>query len=100
MRVVLNAELVWDSQQQRVGRCDGFVLSQLLDQQGGLGSIRTAKDGPRVRIDQADLISSFAAAAEVRPITIVDQRKDAATHRHAWLTLMSRFLPCRLIRAD
>src|SRR4029079_3526962 len=51
-------------------------------------------------MNEPDLIPSFAAAAEVHPINVVDQRKDAATHRHAWLTLMSRFLPRLLIRAS
>ena len=47
MRVVGNAQLVGDGQQQRVGFSDGFVLPELLDQHIRLGRVAAAEDRPR-----------------------------------------------------
>ena len=46
MGVVVDAELVGDGQQQRVGLGDRFVLLQLLDQDIGLGGVAAAEDRP------------------------------------------------------
>src|SRR5690349_7980180 len=54
--VVLHAELVWDREQQRVGRLDRRVLGELLDEDVGLRSVGPAEDRLRLRVDPADLV--------------------------------------------
>ena len=56
MRVVGDAELVGDGQQQRIGLGDGFVLLELLDQSIRLGGVAAAEDRPRAFIDVSDLV--------------------------------------------
>ena len=60
MRVVGNAQLVGDGQQQRVGLGDGFVLLELLDQDIRLGRVTTAEDRPGPLVDESDLVIPFA----------------------------------------
>ena len=92
--VVVDAELVRHGQQQRVGRRDRLVLRELLDQHVGLGGVRAAEDGARVRVDVADLVLvSRRVASEVRPVAVVDEREDAAAHRDARLALVPGLLP-------
>ena len=54
--VVVDAELVRHGQEQRVGGGDRLVLGQLADEQVGLGGVAAAEDGPRGRVDVADVI--------------------------------------------
>src|SRR6185436_6141855 len=62
---------------------------------------RAAEDRAGIGVDVADLVLLVAAAAaEVGAITVVDERKDAATHRHARLAFVSRLLPGLAIRLD
>ena len=63
MGVVVDAELVRDGQEQRVGRGDGLVRRELLDQHVGLGGVAAAEDGAGVLVDVADLV----LLASVRP---------------------------------
>ena len=66
MRVVGNAQLVGDGQQQRVGLGDSFVLPELLDQDIRLGGIAAAEDRPGPLVDESDLVIIFAARARNR----------------------------------
>src|SRR5450755_2748933 len=54
--VVLDAELVRDSQQQRVGGLDRRVPGELLHEDVGFCGVRTSEDRLRLRIDVADLV--------------------------------------------
>src|SRR4029077_16512239 len=78
MRVVGNAQLVGNGQQQRIGLGDGFVFPKLLDQQLRLGGITAAEDRACVRVDESDLVVTVARAPEISAVAIVDQREDAA----------------------
>ena len=66
MRVVGDAQLVGDGQQQRVGLGDGLVLLELLDQDIRLGGIAAAEDRPGLLVDEADLVLILAARARNR----------------------------------
>src|SRR5277367_1283837 len=78
MRVIGNAQLVWDGQQQSVGLGDSFVLPELLDEYMRLGGIATAEDRPRPFVDESDLVIIFAPAPEIGTVTIIHQCEDAA----------------------
>src|SRR5436190_537312 len=91
--VVIHTQLVRDREEQRIGRLDGLVAREFSDQHVGFGGVRTAEDGPRVRVDVADLVLVAGVATEVRPVAVVDEREDAAADRHAWLTPVSGVLP-------
>ena len=78
MRVVGNAQLIGDGQQQRVGLGDSFVFPELLDEVMRLGSIAAAEDRPRPLVDESDLVIIFAPAPKIGAVTIVHQREDAA----------------------
>src|SRR5262249_4238081 len=54
----------------------------------------------RVRVDVADLVLVARLTSKVRAVAIVDQRKDAAAHRDARLTLMTGLFPRRAVRVD
>ena len=56
MRVVGNAQLVGDGQQQRVGLGNGFIRLELLDQRVRLGRVAASEDRPRSLVDEADLV--------------------------------------------
>jgi hypothetical protein len=79
--VVLDAELVRDGEEQGVGRLDRRVLGQLPDEDVGLRGIGSPEDRLRLRVDVADLVLILTTPAEVRPITIVDERKDRPADR-------------------
>src|SRR5262245_7947865 len=91
--VVVHTQLVRDREQQRIGHLDRLVARQFFDQHVGFRGVRTAEDGPRVRLDVADLILIAGGATEVCPVAVVDEREDAAADRHAWLTRVSGVLP-------
>src|SRR5260370_12089261 len=78
MRVVGNAQLVGDGQQQRVGLGDSFVFPELLDEYMRLGGIAAAKDRPSPLVDESDLVINFAPAPKIRALTIVHQYGDAS----------------------
>src|SRR5216684_1113131 len=81
--VVVHTQLVRDREEQRIGRLDRLVAREFFDQHVGFRGVRAAEDGPRVRVDVADLV----------PVAGVDEREDAAADRYAWLTPMSSVLP-------
>ena len=56
VRVVGNAQLVGDGQQQRVGLGDSFVLLQLFDKDVRLGGVATAENRPGLFVDEADVV--------------------------------------------
>ena len=56
MRVVGNAQLIGDGQQQRVGFGDSFVFPELLDECVRLGRVAAAEDRPRPLVDESDLV--------------------------------------------
>src|SRR5438552_1277558 len=91
--VVVHTQLVRDCEEQRVGRLDSFVAREFFDQHVWFRGVRAAEDGPRVRVDVADLVLVAGVATKVRPVAVVDEREDAAADRHAWLTPMSGVLP-------
>src|SRR3954470_23877309 len=88
VRVVLDAKLVRDGEQQRVGCLDRRVPGELLDEHVRLGGVRAPEDRLRLRVQVADLILILASLSEIRAVPIVDQREDAAADRYAWLALM------------
>jgi hypothetical protein len=89
MRIVGDAQLVGDRQQQRIGFRDRLVLLELLDEDVRLGRIAPTEDGSRLLVDEADLIFFPAAMAEIGAIAIVDQCKDAAADRDARLACVA-----------
>ena len=62
MRIVGNAQLVGDGQQQRVGLGDGLVLPELLDQGIRLGGVAAAEDRARVLASMNPIWSSSSPA--------------------------------------
>ena len=86
VRVVGDAQLIGDGQEQRVGLGDGFVVGQLLDEGVGLVGVAAAEDGPLLWLDVAEVVLVLAAA-EVCAITVVDDGKDTAADRDAWRAL-------------
>ena len=54
--VVVHTQLVRDREEQRIGRLDSLVAREFFDQQVGFRGVRAAEDGPRVRVDVADLV--------------------------------------------
>src|SRR5215475_9189984 len=93
MRIVGNAQLVRDGQQQRVGLRDGLILLELFDQGIRLGGVATAEDRARVRVDESDLVITVTCAPEISVIAIVDQCKNAAADRDARLAFVGGLLP-------
>src|SRR6202171_5331263 len=65
MRVVGNAQLVGDGQQQRVGLGDSFVFPELLDEYVRLGRIAAAEDRASSLVDESDLVIIFAPAPKI-----------------------------------
>src|SRR6185503_21345213 len=100
MGVIGDAQLVGDGQEQRVGRRDGVVLPELLDERIRLGGIAATKDRSRARVDEADLVPVLAGASEIGAIAIVDQRKNAAADRDPRLARMASLAPGGAIGPD
>jgi hypothetical protein len=84
MRVVGNAQLIGDGQQQRVGLGDSFVFPELLDQDMRLGSVTAAEDRPGPLVDESDLVIIFAPAPKISAVTIVDQWLTETRGSRAW----------------
>src|SRR5258708_33365379 len=91
--VVVHTQLVRDRKQQRISRLDSLIAREFFHQHVGFGGVRTAEDGPRVRVDEADLVLVAGVATKVRSVAVVDEREDAAADGHAWLTPVSGVLP-------
>src|SRR6476661_6340055 len=91
--VVVDAELIGHGQQQGIGRGDGFVFLELLDERVRLGGIAPAKNGAGVVAEEADLVVVLVAVPEIGAVAVVDQRKDAAADRHPRLARMTSRLP-------
>jgi hypothetical protein len=91
--VVLDAELIRDRQQERVGGRDGLVLPELIDELVRFGRVRAAEDRLHARLDVAHVVLVLVAGAEVHPVLPVDEREDRPAHRHAGLALVTCFLP-------
>src|SRR5574337_1056404 len=93
--VVVDAELVGDRQEQRVGGGDGRVGRQLPDESIRLRGVGPAEDGPRRLVDVADLVGLLLGAPEVGPVPIVDQGEDAAAYRDPRLSFVAGLRPSR-----
>src|SRR5260370_20809188 len=91
--VVVHTQLVRDREEQRVGCLDGLVAREFFHQYVGFRGVRPPEDGPRVRVDVADLVPVAGVSAKVRAVAIVDERENAAADRHARLTLVPGVLP-------
>src|SRR5450631_2101854 len=100
MRVVGNAQLIGDGEQQRAGFGYGFVFPVLLDQCIRLGRIAAAEDRPRPLVDESDLVLSLTLVSEIGPVAIVDQGEDAAADGDAWLSSMACLLPGGAVGPD
>src|SRR5215475_12337485 len=98
--VVVHAQLIRDGQEQGVGCSDGLVRGELFDQHLGFRGVRAAKNGARVGVDVADLVLVASVTSEIDPVAIVDERENAATHRHARLTLVPGLFPCLPVGFD
>ncbi len=77
MRIVSDAQLVRDRQEEGVGLRDSFVLFQLLDENVRLGGIASTEDRPGLLVNEADLVPLLVSASEVGAIAIIYERKDA-----------------------
>ena len=75
MRVIIDAKLIRDGQQQRVGLSDRLVLPELLDQHVGFGGIIPAEDRLGPLAEKPDAIPSFAIASEVSAIPSLTSAK-------------------------
>ena len=67
--VVVDAQLVRDGQEQRVGGGDGLVLGELFDQHIGLGGVRAAENRAGVRVDVADPLTTYGFSADCQLVT-------------------------------
>src|SRR3954452_14510108 len=78
--VVVDAELVGDREQEGVGRGDGLVLRELLDQRLRLTGVGLAE--PRcAAFEVAHLVLAAGLLTEVGAVEVADQWKDAPTDR-------------------
>jgi hypothetical protein len=98
--VVVDAELVRNGEQDRVGRGDGRVRRQLPDENLGLGGVGAAEDRSRVLVDVADLVVLLLAPAEVGAVAVVDDGEDAAAHRDSRLARVTGLSPGLAVRID
>ena len=91
--VVVDPKLIRDGQEQRVGRSDGFVFCELLDEDVRLGGVAAAKDRSFIAAEVADGVPLLLTPAEIGTVTVVDECKDAAADRHPRLARMTGGLP-------
>jgi hypothetical protein len=71
VRVVIDAELVGDGQEQRVGLRDGLVLRQFFNEDIRLGGITATEDRACLLVYKADMVLLLSPTAEVCAIAIV-----------------------------
>src|SRR3990170_2060227 len=71
VRVVIDAELVGNGQEQGICRRDRRVLGELPDEGLRFGRVGAAEDRSRVLVEVADLVVLLLSVAEVRPIAVV-----------------------------
>src|SRR5690606_33565836 len=100
MGVIVHAELVRHGQKQGVGFGNRLVAGKLPDEFIRLGGVGPAEDGTCPGVDIADRILLLAAAAEIGPVAIVDERENAAADRDAWRMAVAGRLPGFAISAD
>src|SRR5262245_33555053 len=93
--VVVDTELIGNSQEQRVGLRDGFVLRELLDKGVRLGGIAAAENRSRVVAEETDLVLALAAAPKIGTVAVINERKDAAADRHPRLACVPCLFPRR-----
>src|SRR6185436_9643444 len=93
--VVLDAELAWDREEDRVRGLDGRVAGELRGDAVGLPGVGAAEAADRAA-EPADLIL-VPVRAEQLPVQIRGDRHDAAADRDPWLALVIR-LPPRLAK--
>ncbi|VXC66934.1 hypothetical protein SPHINGO8AM_180043 [Sphingomonas sp. 8AM] len=98
VRVVIDAELVGDGQQQRIGLGYALVGAELLDQPLGLGGVGAAEHRAHI-VDHTDLVAA-AVAPEIGAVAVVGQREDRARYRDARGAGVPRRLPRLAIGAD
>src|SRR5262249_53443253 len=93
VRVVVDPELIGDRQQYRVGRTDGFVSLELIDEDVRLGSVAATKDGPLATAEKSDLVLAIIPAAEIGAVALVHQGENTAAHGYTRLARMPGRLP-------
>src|SRR5271169_5605660 len=91
--VIVDTELIRDSQEQCVSLCDGFVFCELLDEGIRLGGVAAAKNGSCVVAEEADGVIGLIPVPEIGSVTVVHECKDTAADRHSRLTRMTSRLP-------
>jgi hypothetical protein len=100
MRVVFDAKLVGNGQEESVCLGNCFIRSELLDKYVRLGSISAPEYRPRPLVDEPDLIFTLTLMLEVSAVSIADERNDAAADRNTGLARMPSFLPGRSEGSD
>ena len=90
MGIIVDAELVRNRQQQRVGFGDRLVGAELLDQPVGLVGIAAAEDGAHI-VDHPDLVLA-AITPEIGAVAIVDEDDSPLSQR-----IVSAFYPPQFI---
>src|SRR5579871_3358808 len=98
-RVVLDAELVGDGQEQRVGGGNRRVARELLRDRVGLAGVAAPEAGADA-VEVADLVLAAALAAEIGAVAVGDDRQHAAADRDARLTLPAGLRPGRAVALD
>jgi hypothetical protein len=69
--VVGDAQLIGDREQNRVGFGEGFIFSELFDEDVGFGGVTAPKNRPRRGVEKTNLIRLLLVAPKVGAITIV-----------------------------
>jgi hypothetical protein len=82
MRVVGDAELIWNRQQDRIGFGDRLVLPKLLDENIRFSSVHTTEDCLCVSVNTADFVLFLASSAAVAAITIAASTRGPSDQRY------------------
>src|SRR5215207_6234910 len=90
--VEVDAELVWNREEQGVRGFDRLVFGKFLHELIRLPGVRLAKSG-QAPVQVADLVLATGLVTEVRIVEVVDDREDAAAHGDSRLTLVAGCLP-------
>jgi len=89
--VVVHSERVRECHKQGICCDNRLVRGEFLDQYIGFTDIGAAKDGARVRVDEADLIAVAFLLPKLGEVEVVHERKDASADRHARGAAVSGF---------